>query len=47
MDYLHRITTKMSLQGVTYPSILAVWAKWAPPLERTKLATIAFSGKIL
>jgi len=21
-----------------------VWAKWAPPLERSKLATIAFSG---
>ncbi|XP_071142339.1 sialin-like [Mytilus edulis] len=34
-------------EGVTYPSILAVWAKWAPPLERTKLATIAFSGSYI
>lgn len=31
-------------EGVTYPCIHAVWAKWAPPLERSKLATIAFSG---
>ena len=32
------------LQGVTYPSIHAVWSKWAPPQEKTKLATLAFSG---
>ena len=32
------------LQGVTYPAMHAVWAKWAPPLERTKLATFAISG---
>lgn len=31
-------------EGVTYPSIHAVWSKWAPPLEKTKLATLAFSG---
>lgn len=31
-------------EGVTYPSIHGVWAKWAPPLERSRLATIAFSG---
>ncbi|CAI9737167.1 sialinsialin-like [Octopus vulgaris] len=31
-------------EGITYPSIHALWAKWAPPLEKTKLATIAFSG---
>ena len=31
-------------QGVTYPCIHAVWAKWAPPAERSRLATIAFSG---
>ncbi|XP_076271476.1 sialin-like isoform X1 [Rhynchophorus ferrugineus] len=30
--------------GVTYPSLLAVWARWAPPLERTRLAMIASSG---
>lgn len=32
------------LQGVTYPSIHAIWAKWAPPLEKTRLAAFAFSG---
>ncbi|PSN47931.1 Vesicular glutamate transporter 3, partial [Blattella germanica] len=31
-------------EGVTYPCIHAVWAKWAPPLERSRLATLAFSG---
>ncbi|CAD5112545.1 DgyrCDS1756 [Dimorphilus gyrociliatus] len=31
-------------EGVTYPAIHAVWSKWAPPLERTKLATFAFAG---
>lgn len=31
-------------EGVTYPCIHAIWAKWAPPLERSRLATIAFSG---
>ncbi|KAF2887772.1 hypothetical protein ILUMI_18401, partial [Ignelater luminosus] len=31
-------------EGVTYPSIHAVWARWAPPLERSRLATAAFSG---
>ncbi|XP_076245083.1 major facilitator superfamily transporter 9 isoform X1 [Calliopsis andreniformis] len=31
-------------EGVTYPCIQAIWAQWAPPLERSKLATLAFSG---
>ncbi|CAG9817211.1 unnamed protein product [Phaedon cochleariae] len=31
-------------EGVTYPSMHAVWSKWAPPLERSKLAMIAVSG---
>ncbi|KAK5646079.1 hypothetical protein RI129_004543 [Pyrocoelia pectoralis] len=31
-------------EGVTYPCIHAVWAEWAPPLERTRLASIGFSG---
>ncbi|XP_017880754.1 vesicular glutamate transporter 2.2 [Ceratina calcarata] len=31
-------------EGVTYPCIHAIWAQWAPPLERSKLATLAFSG---
>ncbi|CAH1263098.1 SLC17A8 [Branchiostoma lanceolatum] len=31
-------------EGVTYPSIHAIWKNWAPPLERSQLATAAFSG---
>ncbi|XP_076751180.1 major facilitator superfamily transporter 9 [Xylocopa sonorina] len=31
-------------EGVTYPCIHAIWAQWSPPLERSKLATLAFSG---
>ncbi|GFG28742.1 hypothetical protein Cfor_02989 [Coptotermes formosanus] len=31
-------------EGVTYPCIHALWARWAPPLERSRLATLAFSG---
>ncbi|XP_048241386.1 sialin-like, partial [Haliotis rufescens] len=31
-------------EGVTYPAIHAMWSKWAPPQEKTKLATFAFSG---
>lgn len=36
-----------NLQGVTYPSIHAIWANWAPPLERSRLATLAFSGSFV
>ncbi|KAL3281330.1 hypothetical protein HHI36_004539 [Cryptolaemus montrouzieri] len=31
-------------EGVTYPCIHAVWSHWAPPLERSRLATLAFTG---
>ncbi|XP_012544235.1 sialin isoform X1 [Bombyx mandarina] len=31
-------------EGVTYPCIHAVWARWAPGEERARLATLAFSG---
>ncbi|CAH0392613.1 unnamed protein product [Bemisia tabaci] len=31
-------------EGVTFPCIHAVWSEWAPPMERTQLASIAFSG---
>lgn len=34
-------------QGVVYPGIHAVWAKWAPPMERTKLGLLGFSGNIV
>uniref|UniRef100_A0A914X2Q0 Major facilitator superfamily (MFS) profile domain-containing protein n=1 Tax=Plectus sambesii TaxID=2011161 RepID=A0A914X2Q0_9BILA len=31
-------------QGVSYPAMHGVWRFWAPPLERSKLATTAFTG---
>lgn len=31
-------------QGVTFPCIHAVWSRWAPPLERSRMATMAFAG---
>ncbi|ESO88514.1 hypothetical protein LOTGIDRAFT_126078 [Lottia gigantea] len=34
-------------EGVTYPAIHAIWSKWAPPQERSKLATFAFSGSYI
>ncbi|KAJ8967879.1 hypothetical protein NQ317_016091 [Molorchus minor] len=33
-----------TLNGVTYPAVHDIWSRWAPPKERTRLATIAFSG---
>nr|CAD7408743.1 unnamed protein product [Timema cristinae] len=35
------------LQGVTLPCINALWSRWAPPLERSQLATLALSGSYL
>lgn len=32
------------LQGVTFPAMHAMWAKWAPPVERSRLATITYAG---
>lgn len=32
------------VQGMGYPSMHGVWRHWAPPLERSKLATTAFAG---
>jgi len=31
-------------EGLTFPSLQAIWYKWAPPLERSVLPTISFSG---
>ncbi|XP_075232404.1 vesicular glutamate transporter 1-like isoform X2 [Lycorma delicatula] len=31
-------------EGVTYPAMLGVWSRWAPPAERSRLVTIVFSG---
>ncbi|CAB1312322.1 unnamed protein product [Coregonus sp. 'balchen'] len=35
---------KPILVGVSYPACHGIWAKWAPPLERSRLATTAFCG---
>ncbi|KAK6620915.1 hypothetical protein RUM43_011214 [Polyplax serrata] len=34
-------------EGGTFPCMHAVWSRWAPPLERSKMATIAFSGSFI
>ncbi len=34
----------MTQQGVTYPACHGIWRWWAPPLERSRLATLAFCG---
>ena len=39
------LSSSYSLQGVTYPAVHAMWGKWAPPLERTKLTTVGFAGR--
>jgi len=31
-------------EGMLYPTCHGIWAKWAPPLERSRLATISFCG---
>ena len=32
--------------GVTYPCNIAIWAKWAPPLERSTMVTMAIAGDL-
>jgi len=34
-------------QGVTYPACHGIWRHWAPPLERSRLATMSFCGILL
>ncbi|XP_055013123.1 sialin isoform X2 [Boleophthalmus pectinirostris] len=31
-------------EGVTYPSMMAIWARWAPPQERSRLTALSGSG---
>lgn len=31
-------------EGVTFPAMYAMWAAWAPPLERSRLLTISYIG---
>ncbi|XP_069192452.1 vesicular glutamate transporter 1 isoform X1 [Procambarus clarkii] len=32
------------VEGVTYPACHGIWRNWSPPLERSRLATLAFCG---
>ncbi|KAK7151967.1 hypothetical protein R3I94_008337 [Phoxinus phoxinus] len=32
------------VEGVTYPACHGMWSKWAPPMERSRLATTSFCG---
>lgn len=34
-------------EGVTYPCIHSVWSQWAPPSERSRMASLAFSGSFV
>ncbi|CAH1181150.1 unnamed protein product, partial [Phyllotreta striolata] len=31
-------------EGINYPASMAIWAKWAPPLEKARLTAICISG---
>lgn len=31
-------------EGVTFPAMMAMWARWAPPLERARLMTFSGAG---
>ncbi|XP_052389732.1 sialin-like isoform X1 [Carassius gibelio] len=31
-------------EGVTFPAMMAMWARWAPPLERARLMTFSSAG---
>ncbi|XP_044011040.1 sialin-like [Aphidius gifuensis] len=33
-------------EGVTFPSMHTMWTYWAPPVERTRLATLSLAGSI-
>lgn len=43
MKYYNKI---IKLQGVTFPAMHIMIAKWAPPNERSVLASIVYAGKI-
>ncbi|XP_067658752.1 uncharacterized transporter slc-17.2-like [Haliotis asinina] len=41
--YVLRVILGVS-QGVYFPSLQTMWGRWAPPLERTKLTAVCYSG---
>ena len=34
----------MCSSDLTFPAMTAMWAEWAPPLERSKLITLSYGG---
>jgi len=40
------VLSLLFLQGVTYPACHGIWRHWAPPIERSRLATLAFCGML-
>lgn len=34
-------------EGVTIPCMHGIWSKWAPPLERTRMAGITVAGQYM
>lgn len=38
------LSLSLKFQGVTFPAMHAIWAKWAPPAERSRLTTITYAG---
>ena len=47
IKYEHTYThahAQTHIQGVTYPACHGIWRHWAPPLERSRLATMSFCG---
>ena len=39
-----RLVDVVRCKGVTYPACHGIWRHWAPPLERSRLATMSFCG---
>jgi len=42
--FIKHIWNRVFFKGVTYPAAHGIWRHWAPPLERSRLATISFTG---
>ncbi|KAL4221287.1 hypothetical protein ACF0H5_019550 [Mactra antiquata] len=44
--YVIRVTLGL-LTAATFPAMHAMWGRWAPPLERSKLTTLCYAGTTL
>ena len=38
------LTVSAVRQGAMFPGLSAMWGQWAPPMERTRLAMISYTG---